>query len=279
MMKFAVLGHPIKHSLSPVMHQASFASIGFDGSYEKIDVPPDVLMDRLQDFKADGFSGVNITIPLKEIAFQNLTTLDESAKLLGSVNTVKFTEDGMVGYCTDGFGLLMAIEENFGVTVEGKNLFFIGCGGAGRATALTAATAGAKSITLSDCDENRVNALAKEINAAAPSVEIFTALTDSEKLELCPKADIVINATPIGMKESDPSPLPVEAFRENQCVFDMIYMYPETSVMKAAKQAGAKVANGIGMLVNQGAKSFEIWTGVSADAKAMAKAVCDSVYN
>lgn len=278
MMKFAVLGHPIKHSLSPVMHSASFKSIGFDGSYEKIDVPPEALMERLTQMAEEGFGGVNLTIPLKEVAYQHMEQLDESAKLLGAVNTVKFTESGLIGYCTDGYGLLKAVEEAFGETVQDKSIFFIGSGGAGRAAALSAAQAGAKSITLSARTEKRVGPLAEEIRELNPAVAVKIALSDDDKVEGCKACDLVINASPIGMHEGDESPLPPEAFRQGQMVYDMIYMYPETAVMKAAAQSGAKTANGIGMLVHQGAKAFEIWTGIKADVEAMAKAVANAVY-
>lgn len=278
MIKFAVLGHPIKHSLSPIMHSASFETLDFEGTYEKLDVPPDTLMSRLAEMGDEGFGGVNLTIPLKEVAFKNMAQLDESARLLGAVNTVKFTDGGMIGYCTDGFGLLKALEEAFGESVEGKSVFFIGSGGAGRAAALSAAMAGAKSITLSARSETRVLPLAKEIEALDASVEVKIALTEEEKIAGCLACDFAINASPIGMHEGDESPLPSEAFREGQMVYDMIYMYPETAVMKAAKQSGARVANGIGMLVHQGARAFEIWTGTPANSDAMAGAVEKAVY-
>jgi shikimate dehydrogenase len=278
MMKFAVLGHPIKHSLSPVMHAASFASIGFEGSYDKLDVPPDMLMKRLAEMGEEGFGGVNLTIPLKEVAFRELEQLDESAKLLGAVNTVKFTEHGMIGYCTDGYGLLRAVEEAFGESVAGKDIFFIGSGGAGRAAALSAAQAGAKSITLSARTETRVLPLAEELRSLNAELTVELALTDADKIARCKASDLVINASPIGMHEGDASPMPPAAFRAGQMVYDMIYMYPQTAVMKAAAQSGARVSNGIGMLVHQGAKAFEIWTGISADSDAMAKAVEKAVY-
>jgi shikimate dehydrogenase len=278
MMKFAVLGHPIKHSLSPVMHAASFASIGFEGTYEKLDVPPDTLMKRLAEMGGEGFGGVNLTIPLKEVAFRELDQLDESAKLLGAVNTVKFTATGMIGYCTDGYGLLRAVEEAFGESVAGKDVFFIGSGGAGRAAALSAAKAGAKSITLSARTETRVLPLAKELQALNAELTVNIALTDEDKIAGCQACDLVINASPIGMHESDESPLPPEAFRAGQMVYDMIYMYPQTAVMKAAVRSGARVSNGIGMLVHQGAKAFEIWTGIPADSDAMKAAVAKAVY-
>ena len=149
---FAVLGHPIGHTLSPVMHNASIRELKFDGIYLALDVHPDRLMEVLPSMALMGFAGVNLTVPHKEVAFQGLEKLDESAKLFGAANTVEFTEDGMVGHNTDGYGFLKALEETFGKTVNGDAVFVLGCGGAGRATALQSATKGAKLLVLADID-------------------------------------------------------------------------------------------------------------------------------
>jgi shikimate dehydrogenase len=281
MKKLAVLGHPIGHTLSPLMHNASIASLGIDDQYEysKLDVAPDALMDRLLQFPSEGFAGVNLTIPLKEVAFKGLSTLDESAKILGAVNTVQFAEEGPVGHNTDGYGVLKALDEAFGKTVDGDNVFVLGCGGAGRAVALMAALNGAKAITLADVDEDRIANLTKEIAEKAPDVEIYKCLEKADQIEKCRAADLVIQASPVGMKKDDPSLLPAEAFCEGQRVFDLIYMYPETTLLSVAKSQGAKIANGLGMLLHQGAKAFEIWTGIAPDTQAMRDALEKAVYS
>jgi len=280
MKKLAVLGHPIGHTLSPVMHNASIKALGLDRKYEygKLDVAPVDLMERLARFPAEGYAGVNLTIPLKEVAFQGLDVLDKSAQILGAVNTVEFTEAGLVGHNTDGYGCLKALEEAFGKTASGDSVFVLGCGGAGRAVALMVALDGAKSITLADVDAERVANLAAEIGGKAPNVEIFQCLEQSEKIIKCSKADLVIQASPIGMKKDDPSLMPPEAFRKGQRVFDFIYMYPETALLSVAKSQGAQIANGLGMLFHQGAKAFEIWTGIQPDVAAMRAALEAAVY-
>ena len=275
---FAVLGHPIGHTLSPVMHNASMGELKFDGIYLALDVHPDRLMEVLPSMQLMGFAGVNLTVPHKEIAFRGLDKLDESAKLLGAANTVEFTEDGMVGHNTDGYGFLRALEEAFGKTVEGDAVFVLGCGGAGRATALMAATKGAKSLVLADIDAERVQKLEDEIKALAPEIEISRALEKVDQIELCRAADLVVQASPVGMKKEDPSVLPSEAFRAGQRAFDLIYMYPETAFLTTAREAGADIANGLGMLLHQGARAFEIWTGVDPSVPAMRKALEDAVY-
>ena len=275
---FAVIGHPIGHTLSPVMHNASMQELGFDGIYLALDIHPDELMDVLPRMAKMGFAGANLTVPHKEIAFRGLDKLDESAQLLGAANTVEFTEDGMIGHNTDGYGFLMALEEAFGRRVEGDSVFVLGCGGAGRAVALMAAKEGAKSLVLADIDAERVQRLEDEIKALAPTVEIKQALDNATKIALCRESDLVVQASPVGMKKDDPSLLPPEAFRAGQRAFDLIYMYPETAILTTAREAGAKIANGLGMLLHQGARAFEIWTGQKPSISAMRTALEEAVY-
>lgn len=281
MKKLAVLGHPIGHTLSPVMHNASIKALGLAGEYEysKLDVPPGELMTRLAQLPSEGYAGVNLTIPLKEVAFKGLKQLADSARILGAVNTVEFTAGGMIGHNTDGYGFLKALEEAFGRTLEGDSVFVLGCGGAGRATALMAALNGAQSITLADVDAVRVENLAAEIGQIAPEVGLFQCLEKNIQVALCREADLVIQASPVGMKKEDPSLLPPEAFRKGQRAFDLIYMYPETAFLSTAKAAGAQTANGLGMLLHQGAKAFNVWTGIEPDVGAMRKALEKAVYS
>ncbi len=275
---FVVLGHPIGHTLSPIMHNASMQELAFDGIYLALDVHPDELMEVLPAMAKMGFAGVNLTVPHKEIAFRGLDKLDESAQLLGAANTVHFSDEGMVGYNTDGYGFMKALEEAFGKTIQGDAVFVLGCGGAGRATALMAAKEGAKSLVLADIDAERVQRLEDEIKALAPAVEITQALDDATKIELCRTCDVVVQASPVGMKQDDPSLLPPEAFCEGQRAFDLIYMYPETAFLTTAREAGAEIANGLGMLLHQGARAFEIWTGTKPSVPAMRKALELAVY-
>jgi len=305
MKKLAVLGHPIGHTLSPIMHNASIQALGLADDYEygKLDVSPKQLMERLAQLPAEGYAGVNLTIPLKEVAFhsikereaarmcgkergdwQRLETcaaiggkLDVSAEILGAVNTVEFSDDGLVGHNTDGYGFLKALEEAFGKAAGGDSIFVLGCGGAGRAVALMAALDGAKTITLADVDTERMQNLKEEILQKTPSLYVEFA-SEERKLQQCCKADLIIQASPVGMKKEDSSLLPAEAFREGQRVFDLIYMYPETAFLSTAKSAGAQIANGLGMLLHQGAKAFEIWTGTQPDIAAMRRALEHAVY-
>jgi shikimate dehydrogenase len=275
---FAVLGHPIGHTLSPVMHNASMRELNFDGIYLALDVHPDRLMEVLPAMELMGFAGVNLTVPHKEIAFRGLDRLDASARLFGAANTVEFTPQGIVGHNTDGYGFLKALEESFGRDVEGNTVFVLGCGGAGRATALQAVTEGAKALVLADIDADRVRRLKEEVAGLYPQVEIAEALNAEDQIGRCRECDLIVQASPVGMKQEDPSLLPAEAFREGQRVFDLIYMYPETAFLSTAREAGAQIANGLGMLLHQGARAFEIWTGTEPSVPAMRKALEAAVY-
>lgn len=276
---FAVLGHPIRHSLSPKMQNAALQKMGLDAVYLAFDVRPERLMDTLHVMAEMGFAGANLTVPLKEVAFRGLKNLDPSAKLLGSVNTVKFLGNGMKGYSTDGSGFLSALKKSFRCSLRGKSILLLGCGGAGRAVALVCAMGGAAKISLTDADLNRAEKLMAHICALnkKTTVEII-GMTRAERNHAARSAELVIQASPVGMHRSDSPLLDAEAFVKNQMVFDLIYMFPETGLMKLARKHGARAANGLDMLAFQGALSLEIWTGRKAPAEIMRKVLEKTVY-
>ena len=277
---FAVLGHPIGHTLSPIMHNASIEALGIDAVYLAFDVHPDRLMQVLPAMGTMGFKGVNLTVPLKEVAFRGLTDLAPSARNLGAVNTVQYLPDGnMRGHNTDGQGFLAAIDEAFKSRIKGLKVFVLGSGGAGRAVAITCAVEGAREVVVTDVERERAERLAKEIGDKTPLVGVRPVPPDPAVwTSACREADLVVQATPVGMKREDVSLLPSEAFRKGQLAFDLIYMYPETPFMRAAHSVGAAAANGLGMLLHQGAAAFTIWTGNRASVPAMRNALEAAVY-
>ncbi len=276
---FAVLGHPIGHTLSPVMHNAAFESLGMDAIYLAFDVAPEALLTVLPAMKSMGFGGVNLTVPLKEVAFKGFDDLADSAQRLGAVNTVEFTKQGLRGHNTDGKGFLTAIKETFNYSVKGQTLFVLGCGGAGRAVAITAASEGAERLVLADIDESRCQNVARDIAAIAPATQIEVAGVTPEKwMQKMPLAGLIIQASPIGMKAEDVCPLSPAAFKSGQLAFDLVYNRPETCFTLAAKMGGAKAVNGLGMLLHQGAEAFTIWTGKPATVEIMRKALEKALY-
>ncbi|MDD5482784.1 MAG: shikimate dehydrogenase [Kiritimatiellae bacterium] len=276
---YAVIGHPIAHSLSPQMQNAALEKMGLDAVYLAFDVRPERLLDTLKSMMEMGFAGVNLTVPLKEAAFRGLKNIDPAARRLGSVNTVKFFPGGMKGYSTDGHGFLAALKKTFKCSPEGQIVFLLGCGGAGRAVALACAGAGAKKIVLADSDLKRAEKLAVDIKAARPRIDLEIAPAPrAARNRAARSADLVVQATPVGMHPNDLPLLDKDAFSRKQKFYDLIYMFPETGLMKIARAAGALAANGLDMLLFQGALALELWTGKKAPIDVMRKTLEKAVY-
>lgn len=276
---YAVLGHPVKHSLSPLMHNKAFEQLELDGVYLALDILPEQLPTILPAMRDMGFGGVNLTIPHKEVAMSCVDELDASAMLMGAANTVHFRADGtMVGYNTDGWGFAKAVSESFDFDFSGRSIFVLGTGGAGRAVALTAAAEGATHMVLADLDWQRSEALGDELTAQAPGVKTVVT-SPKEGMHWLTEADLVVHATPVGMKASDSSLVSSSFFRAGQCVFDLIYMVPETPILKEARVAGARISNGLDMLLYQGVRAFEIWTEEVPPVDIMRTVLKKAVYH
>ena len=268
MRRFAVLGHPINHSFSPVMHMASFRSIGFDGEYTRLDVPPEMLGDALKALSAEGFSGVNLTIPHKQLALPMMDALTPEAQRLGAVNTVRFEEGGKLsGHNTDGPGFLAAAKATLGFDPAGRRVTVVGCGGAGRAVAITLAHAGAQ-VGLLDIDRDRAEALAEEIRGSGREAAVI----DRAQIR---DADLITQCSPSGLAIFPEPAVRADEMRPGQCLYDIVIPPgdPVTPTMKEARTLGIPCANGVRMLVEQGALSFTYWTGIEADRAAMLRAV------
>lgn len=275
---YAVLGHPVSHSLSPTMQNAAFADLGFNAVYLAFDVAPERLPVLLPALGELGFAGLNLTVPLKEAAFQQLTDLDASAERMRSVNTIKIEGRAMRGYSTDGAGFLAALQAEFDLDVRGRSICVIGCGGAGRATAIACAMAGAAEIRLLNRSVERAERLAAEIAGMpdAPRVILAPASAPAWQEEVR-QSEIVVQATSVGLRQEDTPLVGTGAFRSGQWFYDLIYHVPETATMRAAAAAGARVANGLGMLLYQGALALEIWTGRPAPVSSMRRALQQAV--
>lgn len=276
---YAVLGHPIKHSLSPLMHNTALRALGLNATYLAFDVPPSRLPRLLPALQELGFLGLNLTVPLKEKAFDLLADLDESALQMRSVNTIKFFNGRAVGYSTDGAGFLLALQEEFGITVTGKRVCVLGCGGAGRAVAIACAFESAAKITLVNRSFNRAAKLAEELRQISNTTEIELVPSDPLAWQTAGlQAEIIVQATSIGLHPEDQVFLGAEAFHAGQWFYDLIYHVQETVWMKKAKEGGARAVNGLGMLLHQGAKALEIWTGRLPPLDAMRNVLRQAVY-
>ena len=265
---FALLGHPVGHSLSPAMHNAAFKALGLRAHYALFDVPPGGIPRALEELRAQHYGGLNVTIPHKEAAYRHLAArhaLSDTARALRSVNTVVFRPDGsLLGDNTDAPGFLDALKESFRASPRGQRVLLLGCGGAGRAVALTCA----------DIHLAARRRLLLALRQTAPGLPVAGVSLDPRRLaaRAC-ECDLLIQATPVGMKPGDPSLLPPEAFRKGQLVFDLIYNPAETPLLATARAAGARTANGLGMLLHQGARAFHLWTGRKAPVPVMRAAL------
>lgn len=270
---YAVLGHPVAHSLSPRMHNAAWAALGRNAVYLAFDVPPERLMLSLEGMRALGFGGVNLTVPLKETAYAGISDRDPSAEAVGAVNTVEFTEAGMRGHNTDGYGILAALREAFGlVDLSGESAVILGSGGAGRALAITLAAAGVPRIRVTSRSGTRSWALAGELTTRFPGLNV-AAVEPGAEVSAAREASLILQVTPVGLHPGDPPALPPQAFRKGQRVLDTVYSAPLTATLQAAAAQGAAVANGLGMLLHQGVRSFEIWTGLTPPVDIMRRAL------
>ncbi len=279
--RFGLFGHPVKHSLSPVMHAASFQSLGLSAEYVCFDVPPEDLPARLEACRREGFDGLNVTIPHKEAVVPLMGHLDPSARLFGAVNTVRFDAKGSTGYNTDATGFLTDLKASRDVTPDGLRVLILGCGGAGRALAIACAREGALEIGLGDLIDSKAEVVAEEIKVRLPD-----AVAQVDVLSVEPEVwarysrdcDLIVHCTSAGLHVGDASPLPPEAFREGQLLYDLVYTARVTPTMRSAQASGADTLNGAGMLVHQGAAAFTIWTGLAADTAAMRAALEARIY-
>lgn len=273
---FALLGHPVGHSLSPAMHNAAFKALGLRANYSLIDVQPGDVPRTLEELRAKKYGGINVTIPHKEAAYRALAAkhaLSDTAKLLHSVNTVVFRPDGsLLGDNTDAPGFLDALKEAFRATPRGQRILVLGCGGAGRALALTCAMQGAGSILVADVNLAARRRLLLALRQAAPGLPV-AGISLARARAAARDCDLIVHATPVGMHAGDSSLLPPEAFRKGQIVFDLIYNPAVTPLLATARAAGARTANGLGMLLHQGARAFHLWTGRKPPVAAMRAAL------
>ncbi len=274
---YGIIGYPIKHTLSPEMHNAAFKALGIDAEYKPFEVRPENLGEGIKDLVASGVSGFNVTIPHKVSCMKFLNKIDDYANFIGAVNTVNVgipgTESFLSGYNTDGPGFLCSLKEDLKFEPRDKNIFIIGAGGAARAVFFTLAKAGAKSITVVDKIKDNAIDLAKRYSLLCSTAWVRY---DKDWTPYVADSNLLINASPVGMKEADPALIDEKLLYKNLAVFDLVYNR-ETRLVKTAKVKGLNACNGLGMLLYQGVLAFEIWTGKKAPVTVMKEALVASL--
>lgn len=275
------------------MQNAGMAALGLDWRYLAFEVRPAELRQALEGAKAMRFLGLNLTVPHKLLALEWVDVLDDSARSWGAVNTIRFearAADGSwrplgeipaeeaaevrsQGFNTDADAVVRSIQEDLEIRLAGMNIVLLGAGGAGRVAALKLAAEGAGRLNLVNRTREKAEAIGREIQERYPQVGVEIGYPAGA-------ADLVVNATSLGLKETDARPWDEDALPLRRCgaAYDMIYRPAETAFLRAARTAGCKTANGIGMLLYQGAKALEIWSGQTAPVAVMREALRQNVY-
>jgi shikimate dehydrogenase len=267
----ALIGHPVGHSLSPAMHNAAFAEDGLDFVYVCLDVEPDDLPAAVRGLRALKFRGFNVTMPHKRVVVSLVDDLDEVARVSGAVNTVVIGDSGMRGYNTDGGGMVMACEEA-GIGLSGRSVLLLGSGGAAAAIAFAFYREGVSELHIVSRNTEQATRLRGKLRTAGmkmPSVHPPKALKQE-----APDADVIVNATPLGMKKDDPMPIPPEYAQGGRAICDAVYLPgKETPLVRLARERGIPVVTGGRMLLYQGVLAQKLWTGREPNIKAMDRAI------
>ena len=270
---YCLIGSPVGHSGSPAMYNYSFESVGEDGAYLAFDVPLDKLAEGIAAIKTFNVKGFNITMPDKTAVIEYLDEVTPAAQLIGACNTVTVAEDGkMTGHNTDGIGFVRNLQEN-GVEVKGKKLVVLGTGGAATAICVQAALDGAAEIAIFNPTdafyENGVKTVERLAKAVPGCHMSMNDIANTENLKnAVDNADILVNATKVGMKPMEKETLIDKLwFRPELVVADTFYNPRETRMIVEAKEAGCKAIGGIGMLLWQGAAAFKLFTGKDMPAE------------
>ena len=274
------------------MQNAGIARLGLNWRYLAFEVHPDELRTAIDGAKAMRFLGLNLTVPHKLLAKEMVDVLEESARIWGSVNTIRFEgkdaagewkplaevegsphEVRSHGFNTDADAITRSLKEDLGLELRGKRALLLGAGGAGRTAALKLAEQGVAELFLVNRTVSKAEELALEIQEKHPGVSVKVGYPQG-------RIHLLLNATSLGLKEGDAVPLDQEAFslKNAETVYDMIYRPAETTFLKTAKAAGCRTANGLGMLLYQGAKALEIWSGKDAPIEIMREALQKNVY-
>ncbi len=247
-----IFGYPIEHTLSPLMHNTAFKDLMLNNCYVPFLVNPDDLTNAVQSIKALNMLGVNITVPHKENVMPLLDNIDKEAAFIGAVNTITNVDGKLTGYNTDGRGFMSSLEEE-GVSVEGKEVLIVGTGGACRAVSYYLSEKASK-LSLFDIDRQKAEKLSNDLKEIRDNIHLLDNIEDAGS------PDMIINATPLGMRPEDPSPIAPEQIRSGMVVYDLVYK--NTALLQEAVRKGAKAINGSGMLLWQAVLAFELWTGV-----------------
>jgi shikimate dehydrogenase len=278
--RLGIFGDPVAHSLSPEMQNAAMRASEIEAQYVRFHIRPNELRSALRFLRNLDFVGVNLTVPHKTAGFGQIDEADESASRVGAVNTIRFRDKRLIGANTDGEGFLRAIRSEFSVDLRDPRVLIIGAGGGtGRAIAWQCALENCERLVLVNRTFEKANALAErlrsffmEARVLGPAARLEAVAWEESVMRMqLADIDLIVNATPLGMNPSDAAPIPGRLIAPHHMVFDCVYGPSKTALVRAAEQAGARSANGISMLLHQGALSFSIWFDREPPIDAMRK--------
>ncbi len=264
-----LLGCPVEHSLSPAMHNAAFEHLKLNYCYVTFLVVPDMLEDALKGIRALNLRGVNVTVPHKENVAPFLDDVSEEASFIGAINTIRNDDCKLTGYNTDGMGFMQSMSES-GIVADNKKILLIGTGGACRAISYYLSSKASK-VWLYDLDPQKADSLSQHLNKLKRNVSETVDKSLIKSGDFFSSIDIIINATPLGLKADDPMPVSTNMLNNTHIVCDLIYK--KTPLIREASKIGCKTLDGRGMLLWQGVFAFEIWTGVMPPVEVMRRAV------
>jgi shikimate dehydrogenase len=264
--RYALVGHPVEHSRSPLIHSLFARQTGENMSYELIDAEPQSFETAVRGFGAAGGKGMNVTVPHKEAAYALVDEISAPAEVAGAVNTIKFDGGKLYGENTDGIGLLRDLVANQHQALAGKRILVLGAGGAARGIVGPLLTAKPSELVIANRTRERADALVAQLKSPlAPRTVAFDALAD------LPPFDLLLNATSAGLKGEAP-PFPGSLLGPQSFCYDLVYSVNDTPFVAWARKHGAgRAVQGWGMLIEQAAESFFIWRGVRPDTKPILK--------
>lgn len=272
--RLAVIGHPVAHSASPQMHQAALDAQGIDMRYIRLDIEPGQVGEAFKRMLALGFIGCNVTVPHKLEAMEHCE-VDPDARALGAVNTIRFDDGAAWGFNTDGPGFAKAIADEFHVEFSSLKVAIAGAGGgAGQAIATQGFLSGVERLVLINRTVDKLGPLSARLRQLARRTEIVAISFDDPTLtEKCLECDLIVNTSSLGLKPGDASILPAACLREGHLVYDTIYKPAVTPFLAMADKTGCQTANGLSMLIHQGAFAFQIWFPGTDPLDAMKRAL------
>ena len=268
---YGLLGYPVRHSFSPLIHNSAFEAKKIDACYLCFETKPENIKEAIEGIRVLNIQGVNLTIPHKETCLSHLDEIEKTAKLIGAVNTIVNRENRLIGYNTDAEGFIKALKEDLRFDPGSKTVFLMGTGGAGKAVGISLAKYGARQIFVVEKNKKKAKALAENIQRNFPNTRVE--LTHTHNQEAIRNSHLLVNATPIGMNLNDNLLVNPVYFSPQLLVFDLIYNPAETKLLRAARKKGLKAVSGLGMLIQQAALSFELWTGEKAPIGLMKRSV------